>query len=152
MYDNLNKEDVKIVSSSQSRINSTIEILESDLKYLSETLNMYKDYLNKNIDASLTEANIVSKYTNSQVGGSYNLPGVFSGTVANYNLNDMKSDNNNLRIAQEIRSSTEKQRNSTYSAITQTYTEIRNRLNLLAQDNVQVFTYLEGMKDNGYKS
>lgn len=146
-YESLDKKDVDLALSTKRRIDSTVEILISDLKFLEETLGLYKDALNENVSSSLVSADIVSKYRNADTNGAYNLPGVFAGTAGSYNLMDMKKDNEKLRQTQEVEKSSEDRREASYNNISKVYSDIRSRLNLLAQDNQQLFQFIEQLKE-----
>ena len=54
-YESLNTEDVKSIESIQRRIDSTVDVLTSDLKYLIELLQDYKSSTKEMITATLGE-------------------------------------------------------------------------------------------------
>lgn len=146
-YESLKDADVKNIEALQRRIDSTVEILTSDLKFLIESLESYKESTHKMISASLQEADILVKYSNGHNDMAYNLPGVFSNTVSTYDLAEMRGDNKKLKELQDEHKSCDKQRSSSYSMISGTYSNIRSRLNLLANDNQEVTSRLEDLKD-----
>lgn len=147
VYESLDDEDVKVIESIQRRIDSTIDILTSDLKYLIDSLNEYKSATKQTISSSLNEANILLKYSNGHDDSAYNLPGVFASTVSNYDLAEMRGDNEKLKDFQEKRKKYDSKRGTIYSMISGTYNEVRTRLNLLATDNQTLSVKLDDLKD-----
>lgn len=147
VYESLDDEDVKVIESIQRRIDSTIDILTSDLKYLIDSLNEYKSATKQTIASSLNEANILLKYSNGHDDSAYNLPGVFASTVSNYDLAEMRGDNEKLKDFQEKRKKYDSKRGTIYSMISGTYNEVRTRLNLLATDNQTLSVKLDDLKD-----
>ena len=147
IYESLDDEDVKVIESIQRRIDSTIDILTSDLKYLIDSLNEYKSATKQTIASSLNEANILLKYSNGHDDSAYNLPGVFASTVSNYDLAEMRGDNEKLKDFQEKRKKYDSKRGPIYSMISGTYNEVRTRLNLLATDNQTLSVKLDDLKD-----
>lgn len=146
-YESLNDEDVKVIESIQRRIDSTVEILTSDLKFLAEQLSSYKESTKSMTSSALQEADILVKYSGGHNDNAYNLPGVFASTVSNYDLAEMRGDNKRLKELQDQHKSFDSQRTSTYSMISGTYNEIRSRLNLLASDNQLITSKLEDLKN-----
>ena len=146
VYESLDDEDVKVIESIQRRIDSTIDILTSDLKYLIDSLNEYKSATKQTIASSLNEANILLKYSNGHDDSAYNLPGVFASTVSNYDLAEMRGDNEKLKDFQEKRKKYDSKRGTIYSMISGTYNEVRTRLNLLATDNQTLSVKLDDLK------
>lgn len=147
-YESLKPEDVKVIEAVQRRIDSTVEILTSDLKFLIELLESYKESTKAMTAAALEEANILVKYANGHNDAAYNLPGVFASTVSTYDLAEMKGDNKRLKDCQEKHQTFDAQRSSTYTMLSGTYNEVRTRLNLLAQDNQVITSKLEELKDS----
>lgn len=145
-YTSLSDKDIKLVSTIQRRINSTIEILVSDLQYLIDNLEEYKKDMQTSIDASLVEADILTRYHGDKNSGRYNLPSVFSSTVASFDLATMRKDNERLSNATREFKDADDRRARTYTIISQTYQEIRNRLNLLANDNQGISQLVENLK------
>ncbi len=147
-YESLNTEDVKSIESIQRRIDSTVDVLTSDLKYLIELLQDYKSSTKEMITATLGETDILLKYSKGHNDNAYNLPGVFSSTVSNYDLAEMRGDNDKLKDLQEKHKRADGNRSTTYSMISGTYNEVRTRLNLLATDNQTISVKLESLKDS----
>lgn len=147
-YESINAEDVKSIESIQRRIDSTVEVLTSDLKYLVELLQEYKDSTKEMTIATLGETDILLKYSKGHNDNAYNLPGVFATTVSNYDLAEMRGDNEKLKDLQAKHKRADGNRSSAYSMISGTYNEIRTRLNLLATDNQSISAKLENLKDS----
>ena len=147
-YESLKPEDVKTIEAVQRRIDSTVEILTSDLNFLIESLKTYQESTKQMTEAALNEANILIKYSNGHNDAAYNLPGVFASTVSTYDLAEMKGDNQRLKDFQSKHKTADEQRSSIYTMLSGTYNEIRTRLNLLAQDNQVITTKLEDLKDS----
>lgn len=147
-YESLNAEDVKSIESIQRRIDSTVEVLTSDLKYLVELLQEYKESTKEMTIATLGETDILLKYSKGHNDNAYNLPGVFATTVSNYDLAEMRGDNDKLKDLQAKHKRADGNRSLVYSMISGTYNEIRTRLNLLATDNQSISAKLEDLKDS----
>lgn len=144
-YESLNKEDVNTIEAIQRRIDSTVEILTSDLQFLIESLKDYKESMKTMTASALGEADILVKYSTDSSNNAYNLPGVFSSTVANYDTGSIRNDNLKLKDFKEKHETFDNKRTSVYSMISGTYNEIRTRLNLLATDNQNITSKLEDL-------
>ena len=66
----------------------------------------------------------------------------------NYDLAEMRGDNDKLKDLQEKHKRADGNRSTTYSMISGTYNEVRTRLNLLATDNQTISVKLESLKDS----
>ena len=148
VYESLNDEEVKQVEFIQRRIDSTVENLSSDLKFLVELLETYKSSTKEMTNATLNELNILLKYSKGHNDVAYNLPGVFASTVSNYDLAEMRVDNQKLKNFQDVHKVTDSKRSTTYSMISSTYNEIRNSLNILAEDNQNILSKLEEIRSS----
>ena len=146
-YESINAEDVKTIEAIQRRIDSTIEILSSDLKFLLDTLQDYKNTTKTMTTAALGETNILLKYSNGHDDSAYNLPGVFAPSVSTYDIAEMRGDNEKLKELQNQHQTMDSKRSTLYSMISGTYNEVRTRLNLLAVDNQTLVSKIESLKD-----
>lgn len=145
--DTLSKSDIGIINSAEQSIIKTVNSLVADCQYLANVLVQYKDAMVQNVTSSVQESDILRKYSSGSSGNSYNLPGVFATTLGSYDLERMNQDNARLESAMQIKKESEKQRNTTFALVTQTYGDIRQKLNSLANENQQIVQYIEALKD-----
>lgn len=145
--DTLSKSDIGIINSAEQSIIKTVNSLVADCQYLENVLVQYKDAMVQNVTSSVQESDILRKYNSGSSGNSYNLPGVFATTLGTYDLERMNQDNERLESAMQIKKESEKQRNTTFALVTQTYGDIRQKLNSLANENQQIIQYIESLKD-----
>lgn len=145
--DTLSKSDVGIINSAEQSIIKTVNSLIADCQYLANVLVQYRDAMVQNVAASVQESDILRKYNSGPSGNSYNLPGVFATTLGTYDLEKMNQDNERLESAMQTKKESEKQRNTTFALVTQTYGDIRQKLNSLANENQQIIQYIEALKD-----
>jgi hypothetical protein len=77
------------------------------------------------------------------MSNAYQLPGVFDSSVAGtINIDQMKKDNQMLLQTNDSRLAAEKQRDTSFKMIVQNYNDLKQRLNVLAQTNQAIFTYI----------
>ena len=145
--DTLSKSDIGIINSAEQSIIKTVNSLVADCQYLANVLVQYRDAMVQNVSSSVEESDILRKYNSGPNGNTYNLPGVFSTTLGTYDLEKMNQDNDRLEKAMQIKKDSEKQRNTTFALVTQTYGDIRQKLNSLANENQQLIQYVEALKD-----
>ena len=145
--DTLSKSDIGIISSAEQNIIQTVNALVADSQYLASVLVQYRDALVQNVNSSVEESDILRKYNSGPSGNAYTLPGVFATTLGSYDLEKMNQDNERLEKAIQIKKESEKQRNTTFALVTQTYGDIRQKLNSLANENQQIIQYIEAHKD-----
>ena len=130
----------------QRRIDSTTDIILSDLHALESYVKDYKESMKSMTSSALSETDILLKYSKGHDDTAYNLPGVFASTVSNYDLSEMRNDNKRLKDFQDKHEVLDKKRNQIYSMILSTYRDLKDRLNLIAQDNMAITTSLEEIK------
>lgn len=147
-YDFLDEDEVNLIETVQRRIDSTTDIILSDLSALETYIKDYKDATKSMTSSALNETNILLKYSKGHNDTAYNLPGVFASTVSNYDLAEMRGDNEKLKDFQLAHTKMDKMRSSLYSMISSTYNDLRNRLNLLAEDNISIISKLEDLKSS----
>lgn len=145
-YEALDSEDVDLIEMTQRRIDSTTDIILSDLHALESYVKDYKDSMKSMTSSALSETDILLKYSKGHDDTAYNLPGVFASTVSNYDLSEMRNDNKRLKDFQDKHEVLDKKRNQIYSMILSTYRDLKDRLNLIAQDNMAITTSLEEIK------
>jgi hypothetical protein len=145
-YEALDSEDVDLIEMTQRRIDSTTDIILSDLHALESYVKDYKDSMKSMTTSALSETDILLKYSKGHDDTAYNLPGVFASTVSNYDLSEMRNDNKRLKDFQDKHEVLDKKRNQIYSMILSTYRDLKDRLNLIAQDNMAITTSLEEIK------
>lgn len=145
-YEALDSEDVDLIEMTQRRIDSTTDIILSDLHALESYVKDYKESMKSMTTSALSETDILLKYSKGHDDTAYNLPGVFASTVSNYDLSEMRNDNKRLKDFQDKHEVLDKKRNQIYSMILSTYRDLKDRLNLIAQDNMAITTSLEEIK------
>lgn len=147
-YESLDEDEVDLIETIQRRIDSTTDIILSDLHALATYIKDYKESTKSMTASALSETDILLKYSKGHDDTAYNLPGVFASTVSNYDLAEMRGDNEKLKGFQDAHLKMDKKRSSLYSMISSTYNDLRTRLNLLAEDNMSITSKLEDLKDS----
>lgn len=147
-YESLDEDEVDLIETIQRRIDSTTDIILSDLHALATYIKDYKESTKSMTASALSETDILLKYSKGHDDTAYNLPGVFASTVSNYDLAEMRGDNEKLKGFQDVHIKMDKKRSSLYSMISSTYNDLRTRLNLLAEDNMSITSKLDDLKDS----
>ena len=97
-------------------------------------------------------ANIIARYSDNsyQLAGmnaSYNLPGVFDSAANNIDVNKMRQDNEKLGQMNDIKNNSDKQRDMAFKMVVQNFSDLKSRLNLLAQTNLQIFNFISQLNN-----
>lgn len=142
----ISDDKLKLINNISKNLELTANSIEADCQYLMSIIEQYKSNMAINISSSLEEADIINKYNSEEHGNTYNLPGIFSTTAGAYDLEAMQRDNDRLADAMEKRKASESQRNTTFSLITQTYNDLKQKLNTLAINNNEVIQFIEHLK------
>ena len=81
------------------------------------------------------------------MNASYNLPGVFDSAVNNVDVNKMRQDNEKLGQMNDIKNNSDKQRDMAFKMVVQNFSDLKSRLNLLAQTNLQIFNFISQLNN-----
>ena len=81
------------------------------------------------------------------MNASYNLPGVFDSAVNNIDVNKMRQDNEKLSQMNDIKNNSDKQRDMAFKMVVQNFSDLKSRLNLLAQTNLQIFNFISQLNN-----
>ncbi len=146
-WDSISTDAVSLINNLKKQIIAATEGSIAEIDYLKSALQLYKQAVVQSIDLNMDAADIISKYANSQsqsgMNNSYQLPGVFDSSVAGtINIDQMKKDNQMLLQTNDSRLAAEKQRDTSFKMIVQNYNDLKQRLNVLAQTNQAIFTYI----------
>lgn len=146
-YDSIEANNVNTINILKRQILAAIEGALAETDYLKSALELYKTSVSESIDSNMEAANIIARYSDNshQLAGmnaSYNLPGIFSSTVNNVDINKMKQDNEKLSQMNDIKNNADKQRDMAFKMVVQNYSDLKSRLNLLAQTNLQIFNFI----------
>lgn len=144
----IDKDKLALIENIEKNLEMTANSIESDCQYLMSIIQQYKTIMAVNISSSLEEADIIKKYNSEEHGNTYNLPGIFSTTAGAYDIDAMQRDNERLSNAMQTRKESENQRNTTFSLITQTYNDLKQKLNTLAVNNSEIIQFIETLKQD----
>ena len=81
------------------------------------------------------------------MNASYNLPGVFDSAINNIDVNKMRQDNEKLSQMNDIKNNSDKQRDMAFKMVVQNFSDLKSRLNLLAQTNLQIFNFISQLNN-----
>lgn len=151
-YDCIEANNVNTINVLKRQILAAVEGALAETDYLKSALELYKTSVSESIDSNMEAANIIARYSdNSQqlagMNASYTLPGVFASTVNNIDINKMKQDNEKLGQMNDIKNNADKQRDMAFKMIVQNYSDLKSRLNLLAQTNLQIFNFISQLNN-----
>lgn len=151
-WDSLADDSVQLINSLKKQIIAATEGSIAEVDYLKSALQLYKQAVMQSIDTNMDAADIIAKYANSQsqsgMNSSYSLPGVFDSSVASaINVDQMKKDNQTLLQINDARTAADKQRDTSFKMIVQNYNDLKQRLNILAQTNQAIFTFIAQLNE-----
>ena len=151
-YDAIEQSNVNTINILKRQVLSAVEGALAEADYLKSALELYKNSVSNSIDSNMEAANIIAKYNdNSQqlagMNSAYTLPGVFADTVNNVDINKMQQDNERLGQVNDVKNNADKQRDMAFKMIVQNYNDLKSRLNLLAQTNLQIFNFISQLNN-----
>lgn len=132
---NLSQTNQQTLSKIRADLAAAIEGAIAETDYLKNSLQLFKQSIEKFSDLSLENADIVNSYKQKTSVQSYNLPGVFASSIGNVDFEKMKQDNARLlEISDELQNiKTEKDIN--YSIVISNTNDYINRIKQLKNAN-----------------
>ena len=151
-YDCIESNNVNTINILKRQVLAAVEGALAEADYLKSALELYKTSVSESIDSNMEAANIIARYSDNsyQLAGmnaSYNLPGVFDAAVNNVDVNKMRQDNEKLSQMNDIKNNSDKQRDMAFKMVVQNFSDLKSRLNLLAQTNLQIFNFISQLNN-----
>ena len=151
-YDCIESNNVNTINILKRQVLAAVEGALAEADYLKSALELYKTSVSESIDSNMEAANIIARYSDNsyQLAGmnaSYNLPGVFDSAVNNIDVNKMRQDNEKLGKMNDIKNNSDKQRDMAFKMVVQNFSDLKSRLNLLAQTNLQIFNFISQLNN-----
>lgn len=151
-YDCIESNNVNTINILKRQVLAAVEGALAEADYLKSALELYKTSVSESIDSNMEAANIIARYSDNsyQLAGmnaSYNLPGVFDSTTNNIDVNKMRQDNEKLSQMNDIKNNSDKQRDMAFKMVVQNFSDLKSRLNLLAQTNLQIFNFISQLNN-----
>ena len=151
-YDSIESNNVNTINILKRQVLAAVEGALAEADYLKSALELYKTSVSESIDSNMEAANIIAKYSDNsyQLAGmnaSYNLPGVFDSATNNIDVNKMRQDNEKLSQMNDIKNNSDKQRDMAFKMVVQNFSDLKSRLNLLAQTNLQIFNFISQLNN-----
>lgn len=151
-YDCIESNNVNTINILKRQVLAAVEGALAEADYLKSALELYKTSVSESIDSNMEAANIIARYTDNsyQLAGmnaSYNLPGVFDSAANNVDVNKMRQDNEKLGQMNDIKNNSDKQRDMAFKMVVQNFSDLKSRLNLLAQTNLQIFNFISQLNN-----
>ena len=151
-YDCIESNNVNTINILKRQVLAAVEGALAEADYLKSALELYKTSVSESIDSNMEAANIIAKYSDNsyQLAGmnaSYNLPGVFDSATNNVDVNKMRQDNEKLSQMNDIKNNSDKQRDMAFKMVVQNFSDLKSRLNLLAQTNLQIFNFISQLNN-----
>jgi len=115
----------------KNALTNSIQNASLNTQALQQDLKQFNDALNDHLDMKLEHQAILDKYVSagqSGYGNAYNLPGVFSNSMASYDVNSAKADNQRVIELAQLIEETEQQKNYYYDALVSSFNDIVNSL------------------------
>lgn len=151
-YDCIESNNVNTINILKRQVLAAVEGALAEADYLKSALELYKTSVSESIDSNMEAANIIARYSDNsyQLAGmnaSYNLPGVFDSAANNIDVNKMRQDNEKLGQMNDIKNNSDKQRDMAFKMVVQNFSDLKSRLNLLAQTNLQIFNFISQLNN-----
>lgn len=151
-YDCIESNNVNTINILKRQVLAAVEGALAEADYLKSALELYKTSVSESIDSNMEAANIIARYSDNsyQLAGmnaSYNLPGVFDSATNNVDVNKMRQDNEKLGQMNDIKNNSDKQRDMAFKMVVQNFSDLKSRLNLLAQTNLQIFNFISQLNN-----
>ena len=151
-YDCIESSNVNTINILKRQVLAAVEGALAEADYLKSALELYKTSVSESIDSNMEAANIIARYSDNsyQLAGmnaSYNLPGVFDSAISNVDVNKMRQDNEKLGQMNDIKNNFDKQRDMAFKMVVQNFSDLKSRLNLLAQSNLQIFNFISQLNN-----
>ena len=151
-YDCIESSNVNTINILKRQVLAAVEGALAEADYLKSALELYKTSVSESIDSNMEAANIIARYSDNsyQLAGmnaSYNLPGVFDSAISNVDVNKMRQDNEKLGQMNDIKNNSDKQRDMAFKMVVQNFSDLKSRLNLLAQTNLQIFNFISQLNN-----
>lgn len=151
-YDCIESNNVNTINILKRQVLAAVEGALAEADYLKSALELYKTSVSESIDSNMEAANIIARYSDNsyQLAGmnaSYNLPGVFDSATNNIDVNKMRQDNEKLSQMNDIKNNSDKQRDMAFKMVVQNFSDLKSRLNLLAQTNLQIFNFISQLNN-----
>lgn len=151
-YDCIESNNVNTINILKRQVLAAVEGALAEADYLKSALELYKTSVSESIDSNMEAANIIARYSDNsyQLAGmnaSYNLPGVFDSATNNIDVNKMRQDNEKLGQMNDIKNNSDKQRDMAFKMVVQNFSDLKSRLNLLAQTNLQIFNFISQLNN-----
>ena len=151
-YDCIESSNVNTINILKRQVLAAVEGALAEADYLKSALELYKTSVSESIDSNMEAANIIARYSDNsyQLAGmnaSYNLPNVFDSAISNVDVNKMRQDNEKLGQMNDIKNNFDKQRDMAFKMVVQNFSDLKSRLNLLAQTNLQIFNFISQLNN-----
>ena len=151
-YDCIESNNVNTINILKRQVLAAVEGALAEADYFKSALELYKTSVSESIDSNMEAANIIARYSDNsyQLAGmnaSYNLPGVFDSAINNVDVNKMRQDNEKLSQMNDIKNNSDKQRDMAFKMVVQNFSDLKSRLNLLAQTNLQIFNFISQLNN-----
>ena len=130
MYEpqSINQKDKQILATLRRNSEKNLLRMEEDLGTMLAAVRTYREALADSLDLNVEEADIVCKYATKPTMGSYNLPSVLVGTRANYDMGEIKEDNERLENLKKMSEDARKQSNAYYDILYGAYTDLTSEI------------------------
>ena len=151
-YDCIESNNVNTINILKRQVLAAVEGALAEADYLKSALELYKTSVSESIDSNMEAANIIARYSDNSyqsagMNASYNLPDVFDSATNNIDVNKMRQDNEKLSQMNDIKNNSDKQRDMAFKMVVQNFSDLKSRLNLLAQTNLQIFNFISQLNN-----
>lgn len=137
----------KIINNLTQTITRTIAEAEEELAYLKASLMDYKEALVDSVNLHNEQADLLAKYSRSQVApNSYNLPSVFSSSMAAYDMDALRADNARVQELGEAVEESDKQKEIYYKMIMRNAGDFYRNIKKVSKTTLEIEQYLAQQK------
>ena len=143
--DSLNPGDTKAIESIKFGLLGSVDRALAHIKILEEALASYKASVESSVDYNLEYADIFSRWNEpDRHSSTYGLPGVMASTVASYDIDTLKKDNDRMATCKEKKQEAERQRDAYFKSVVKSFAALQSDLNNGVGDyNQRLFAYIE---------
>lgn len=139
----LDAKNIQVINALKKGLSDNIEKCIKEIDSLKSSVSLYKESANDFVDLAVERCDTTAKYSKSNNGGSYNLPGVFASSMGSYDIDAMRQDNQRMIQLNDLYETADSQRDAYFKMIIRAQNEMKIYLNAIAHINSDINIFLE---------
>jgi hypothetical protein len=137
----------KVINNLTQTITRTITAAEEEIAYLKASLEDYKEALVDSVNLHNEQADLLAKYSRTKPAqNSYNLPSVFSSSMAAYDMDALRADNARVQEISETIEEGDRQKDLYYKMIMRNAGDFYRNIKKISKTTLEIEQYLAQQK------